>query len=177
MSGTSMATPVAAASYGLALLNLKSRLRQKPSSYKVGYDRALPLLRASISSRSLDSSQVLSRGTLSVTNLMSSMNSLARSSAPQSALSEMRISGDQSSNLSASTTMLGVSGVPSGTKQVYFYWRQSREAISIVEVPNSSSTAFSIGQFALFGSGTLTAIAVDGQGSVLSTAQKQLQGM
>ena len=58
MSGTSMATPVAAASYGLALLNLKSRLRQKPSSYKVGYDRALPLLKASISSRSLDSSQV-----------------------------------------------------------------------------------------------------------------------
>jgi hypothetical protein len=105
------------------------------------------------------------------------MNSLARNSAPQGALSQMKINGGESADLSSSTTLLGVSGLPQGSKQVYFYWKQSSEAISIVEVPNSSGSAFSIGQFALFGSGTLMAVAVDGQGSVLSRAQKQLQGM
>ena len=45
MSGTSMATPVVAASYALALLNLKSQLRSVPVGYKLGYNRAYPLFK------------------------------------------------------------------------------------------------------------------------------------
>ena len=62
MSGTSMASPVAAASYAIALADLKSNLKQRPLSYKVGYSRALPLIRSSIVSRSLDNSVLFQRG-------------------------------------------------------------------------------------------------------------------
>ena len=123
MSGTSMASPVAAASYAIALADLKSNLKQRPLSYKVGYSRALPLIRSSIVSRSLDNSQVISEGILSVPNLMSSMSSLAGAAASTSSFTEMQLTGDDSINFSTSTTQLGVSQVPVGTKQVYFYWR------------------------------------------------------
>ena len=143
-----MASPVAAASYAIALADLKSNLKQRPLSYKVGYSRALPLIRSSIVSRSLDNSQVISEGILSVPNLMSSMSSLTRAAASTSSFTEMQLTGDDSINFSTSTTQLGVSQVPVGTKQVYFYWRGHQQAISIVEIADSAKTGFSMGQFA-----------------------------
>ena len=177
MSGTSMATPVVAASYALALLNLKSQLRSVPVGYKLGYNRAYPLLKTSIRSAGLDSSHVLSRGILSMTNLMSSLESVSfdRSSAGFS--SSMSIAGTVGANASSSTVVMGVTGIPAGTKQIYFYWGSGKENVALIEVGESSQALYSLGQFALFGSGSLTAVAVDGAGNLLAQSNKSLQGL
>ena len=112
-----------------------------------------------------------------MTNLMSSLESVSfdRSSAGFS--SSMSIAGTVGANASSSTVVMGVTGIPAGTKQIYFYWGSGKENVALIEVGESSQALYSLGQFALFGSGSLTAVAVDGAGNLLAQSNKSLQGL
>ncbi|RYZ55513.1 MAG: hypothetical protein EOP07_14075 [Proteobacteria bacterium] len=204
-SGTSMASPVAAAAYALALSS--SALKQKPAQITV--ENAL--LKA-VGSQSLNSADVLSSGVISTVNLAKILAAakpaapiveqpLAEEPAPAlpsqeepnredvepAPLAEGSLSfrGLESGMSWTKGERITVEGWPKGkTAQVRLYWVSSvsPRPFSFVTLDRSNLSLDGLAvttekSYLLYGDGILVSEAVDASGNTVATAQVAIKGL
>jgi subtilisin family serine protease len=199
MSGTSMASPVAAGAYALALATARAGLTAQID--RVDLDVADRMLdgASSLSGASLPTSDVTAGAVLDVEKLVGAMAAKYPKLSPEPTpvtpvdpnpvvnpdpvdggddeepAPEMTFVGlKNNQTLGTASMTLKVQDVPEGTYAVYYLWSGQAFARDYVEADETVSKA--PGRWFLYGTRTLSAIAIDENGNVLKTIKLKLKG-
>ena len=189
LDGTSMASPIAAGAYALALSKVKAAL---PSYSKLHHDDILPLLMNSTAANRLSTTNVSSGGVIDSKKLATEMMAAfggettspdngsedpVENPAPTSGFTFVNLQDGQTVRRA---TNISMKGWPSGTTRIYLFWADDPYSFTSLHRGGRSQdgqTVTSLDRYYLYGSGELTAIAVDFRGNSLGRSSINLNGL
>jgi hypothetical protein len=181
MSGTSMASPVAAGAWALALGSVKSRLQ---------LDRRIPvadaqeiLQKAVVAEGSLDVRDVSSGGLLSSIDLVKEAAAKfaqrpvvpmpdAVTDAPSVAFG---FAGLEDGDTAGWPQMITMEGVPVNTAEIHLFWGSTR-FMKVLVPDRHDGTVASSSRWFLYGTQKLWAVALDGEGRLIGLRSVLLKG-
>jgi hypothetical protein len=189
MSGTSMATPVAAGAYALALATARAGLDR--SLDRIDQRLAQELLAASkLGGVSLGAGEVASGGVVDAEKLTAAMKTRfpkpvepaepaepADSAQPALPPQVMSFAGLASGDAADWPQSIALQNLPPGTRSVYLFWGNSPYAFSHLAVEKAGQTSLEDeSRWYFYGTETLTAIAVGEGGKILQTLRIRVKG-